>query len=81
LRHYLGVTIQDVRPTLAKEFKLREPTGALVGEVVPNGPAAKAGFKDGDVVLDFNGKKVADSRHLKLTDGETKPGVTVPVKV
>lgn len=81
MRHYLGVTIQDVTPTLAKEFKLREPTGALVGEVVPNGPAAKAGFKDGDVVLDFNGKKVADSRHLKLTDGETKPGVTVPVKV
>ena len=80
-RGYLGVMIQDVTPTLAKEFKLKEPTGALVGEVVPNGPAAKAGLKDGDVVLDFNGKKVADSRHLKLTVGETKPGATVPVKV
>jgi serine protease Do len=80
-RGYLGVMIQDVTPTLAKEFKLKEPTGALVSDVVPNGPAAKAGFKDGDVVLDFNSKKVVDSRHLKLTVGETKPGATVPARV
>jgi serine protease Do len=80
-RGYLGVMIQDVTPTLAKEFKLKEPTGALVGDVVPDGPAAKAGFKDGDVVLDFNGKAVTDSRHLQLTVAETKPGSNVPVKV
>ena len=80
-RGYLGVMIQDVTPTLAKEFKLKEPTGALVGDVVPKGPADKAGFKDGDVVLEFNGKKVADSRHLKLTVAETKPGTRVPVKI
>jgi serine protease Do len=46
-----------------------------------NGPAAKAGLKDGDVVLEFNGKRVADSRQLKLTVAEAKPGSTVPVKV
>jgi serine protease Do len=80
-RGYLGIMIQDVTPVLAKEFKMKEPTGALVGDVVPDGPAAKAGFKDGDVVLDFNGKAVADSRHLQLTVAETKPGATVPVKV
>ncbi len=80
-RGYLGVMIQDVTPMLAKEFKLKEPTGALVGEVVPNGPAAKAGFKNGDVVLDFNGKTIADSRHLQLTVAEMKPGSSVPVKV
>ena len=80
-RGYLGVMIQDVTPALAKEFQLKEGTGALVGDVVPKGPADKAGLKDGDVVLDFNGKKVKDSRHLRLTVGETKPGTTVPVKI
>jgi serine protease Do len=80
-RGYLGVMIQNVTPELAKEFKLKERTGALVGDVVPNGPAAKAGFKDGDIVLDFNGKAVADSRHLQLTVAETKPGSSVPVKI
>jgi serine protease Do len=80
-RGYLGVMIQDVTPDLAKEFQLKEMTGALVGDVVPKGPADKAGFKDADVVLDYNGKKVADSRHLKLMVGETKPGTTVPVTI
>lgn len=80
-RGYLGVIIQDVTPTLASEFKLKETTGALVGEVESNGPAAKAGFKAGDVVLEFDGKKITDGRHLKLTVGETKPGSQVPVEI
>jgi len=80
-RGYLGVMIQDVTPALAKEFKLKDTGGALIGDVVPRGPADKAGLKDGDVVLEFNGKSVADSRQLKLTVADTKPGSTVPVKV
>jgi len=80
-RGYLGVMIQDVTPALAKEFKLKEATGALVGDVVADGPAAKAGFKDGDVVLNYNGKPISDSRHLRLMVGETKPGTRVPVKI
>jgi serine protease Do len=80
-RGYLGVMIQDVTLALAKEFKLKEPTGALIGDVVPKGPADKAGFKNGDVVLEYNGKKVTDSRRLRLAVGETKPGTTVPVKI
>jgi serine protease Do len=80
-RGYLGVMIQDVTPALAKEFNLKGTTGALIGDVVPKGPADKAGLKDGDVVLSYDGKKVTDSRHLKLTVGETKPGTTVPVKI
>jgi serine protease Do len=80
-RGYLGVMIQDVTPALAKEFKLKDSTGALVGDVVPKGPADKAGLKDGDVVLEFNGKKVPDSRRLRLAVGAVKPGSTVPVKI
>jgi serine protease Do len=80
-RGYLGVMIQDVTPALAKEFKLKDHTGALVGDVVPKGPADKAGFKAGDVVLEFNGKQVPDSRRLRLNVGTVKPGSTVPVKI
>ena len=64
--------IQDVTPGLAKEFKLKDNAGALVGDVVPKGPADKAGFKDGDVVVEFNGKKVSDSRRLRL-DASGRP--------
>jgi serine protease Do len=80
-RGYLGVMIQDVTPALAKEFKLKDTGGALIGDVVPRGPADKAGLKDGDVVLEYNGKNVIDSRRLRLAAGETKPGTTVPVKI
>ena len=80
-RGYLGVMIQDVTPALAKEFRLKDTTGALIGDVVPKGPADKAGFKNGDVVLEYNSKKVTDSRRLRLAVGETKPDTTVPVKI
>jgi serine protease Do len=80
-RGYLGVMIQDVTPALAKEFKLKDTAGALVGDVVSKGPADKAGLKDGDVVQEYNGKKVSDSRRLRLAVGETKPDTTVPVKI
>jgi len=80
-RGYLGVLIQDVTPMLAKEFKLKDHQGALVGDVVPKGPADKAGLKSGDVILEFNGKPVADSRHLKLDVARAKPGATLPVLV
>jgi serine protease Do len=80
-RGYLGVMIQDVTPALAKQFQLKENSGALVGDVVTTGPAAKAGLKEGDVVVEFNGKKIPDSRHLRLAVGATTPGTTVPVKL
>ena len=81
VRGYLGVRIQDVTPLLAKEFSLKSEQGALVGEVEPNSPAAKAGLKSGDVILEFNGHKVSDSRHLKLEVADVAPGTRVPVEV
>jgi len=79
-RGYLGVMIQPVTPELAQEFKLPENTGALVGDVTKDSPAAEAGLKEGDVIVEFNGKKVTDSRHLGLMASQTTPGTKVPVK-
>jgi serine protease Do len=80
-RGYLGVMIQDITPPLAKEFDLKNDQGALVGDVVHNGPADKAGLKDGDVIVAFDGTPVTDSRHLKLEVAGIAPGEKVPVEI
>jgi serine protease Do len=80
-RGYLGVMIQNVTPVLAQEFKLKDNQGALIGDVVPDGPADKAGLKSGDVVTEFNGHPVVDSRRMQLDVASTKPGSTVPVQI
>ncbi|HXT38884.1 MAG TPA: PDZ domain-containing protein, partial [Candidatus Angelobacter sp.] len=80
-RGYLGVMIQSLTPDLASEFDLKDNQGALIGDVVPNGPADKAGLKDGDVVIKFNHHPVADSRRLQLEVAGTRPGSTVPVEI
>jgi S1-C subfamily serine protease len=81
VRGYLGVETQDLTPGLAEEFKLHTATGVLVGGVVPNGPAGKAGLEVGDVITRFDGKDVRGARQLKLSVAEAKPGQSVPVEV
>jgi len=81
VRGFMGVNIQPITPALAKKFELKESKGALVSEVTPKSPAEKAGIQSGDIVLEFNGKPVSDSRHLKLAVGATAPGTEVPVKI
>ena len=81
VRSYLGVNIQDLTPALASEFDIKNTSGVVVSDVVPKSPADKAGFKAGDVITDFNGKPVQDSRHLKLQTSQIPPGTTVPVKI
>lgn len=80
-RGYLGVLVQPVTPELAKEFNLPDSSGALIGEVTKDSPAEDAGLKEGDVIIQFNGKKVTDSRHLRLMASQTAPGSRVPVKI
>ncbi len=79
VRGFLGVNIQNVDPGLAKEFGLKEATGALVADVSPRSPAEKAGLKSGDVITEFDGHVVRDSRHLKLMVGQTAPDREVKV--
>jgi serine protease Do len=81
VRGFLGVVIQDITPALVSEFKLKQTGGALVSDVSPKSPAEKAGLENGDVIIEFNGKPVKDSRHLKLQVAETAPGAKIPLKV
>ncbi len=79
VRGYLGVSMQDLTPELVDAFKLKVREGALVSDVVPGSPAAKAGIKSGDVLTSFNGKKITDGRSLKLTVATVAPGSEVSV--
>ncbi len=63
-RGYLGVNIQSITPEIATTLNIPSPKGAIVAEVVPGGPAATAGFQQGDVVTALNGRTVEDSRDL-----------------
>jgi serine protease Do len=81
-RGYLGLSLQpEVTPELAKQFGLPNVDGALVTSVQPDSPASKAGAKDGDFVIEFNGQKIADMRHLRLLVSQTAPGTKVTLKV
>jgi serine protease Do len=68
---YLGVGGQDITSERAKALRLKEERGVEVTSVVPDGSAAKAGLKEGDVVLEFNGQKLEGWEHLKRLVRET----------
>jgi serine protease Do len=76
-RGYLGVSIQSITPELAKALNLAERQGALVAEVMPDSPAAKAGIRQGDVIVSFNGATVKDSRDLPSVVAKTPVGEQV----
>lgn len=80
-RGRLGVTIQAVNQALAESFGMTRPTGALVGSVEHNGPAAKAGIEPGDVILKFNGKDIASSNELPPAVADMKPGSKAKVEI
>ena len=77
VRGYLGVFVQPVTDELAKMFNLPDESGALVGGVAAGSPAAHAGLKEGDLIIAFDGKKVSDSRHLRLIVAQTRPNTKV----
>lgn len=79
-RGFLGVTIQSVTPELAREFKLPDQSGALISGVQPGTPAEKAGLREGDVIIEFNDRKVTDSRNLRLMVSQSAPGSRATLK-
>ena len=80
-RGWIGVTIQDVDENTAKALGLPEATGALIGSVMPDEPAAKGGMKDGDVVLEVNGQRIDDSSALLRAIATEAPGSKVNMVV
>jgi Do/DeqQ family serine protease len=81
-RAKLGVTIQNVTPDLASSMGLPAGQhGAVVSSVEEGGPAARAGFKQGDVITQYNGKAIADNNQLRNEVAGTTPGTTVAVQV
>lgn len=80
-RGRIGVTIQEVNQSLAQSFGLKQAGGALVSSVEPDSPAAKAGLKEGDVVLGINGQKISRSIDLSARVAELRPGVTATLDI
>jgi serine protease Do len=80
-RAKLGVGIQDVDQALAESFGLPNRNGAMIASVEKDGPAFKAGLKEGDVVLKFNGRPISRSADLPLVVGESAPGSTAEIEV
>jgi serine protease Do len=80
-RGWLGVHIQAVTEEIAETLGLKEAAGALVANVIPDGPAEKAKVQPGDVILKFNNKKVDKMRSLPRIVADTEVGKSVPIEI
>jgi len=80
-RGWLGVRIQQVTKEIAEVEKMEKPEGALVASVAEKSPADKGGIKAGDIVLEFDGKKVDTMRSLPKLVAQTEVGKKVVVKI
>ena len=80
-RGWLGVKIQTVTPDIAESMGLTKPHGALVADVTKGSPSEKAGLQAGDVIVQFDGRAIADSKELPRVVAETEVGKEVDVKV
>ncbi len=81
VRGYFGVGIQDLTPDLVRAFGLKHGKGALVSNITDDSPAAQAGLKQGDVVIEYQGTMIEDGGALQRAVTRTAPGTKVSVKV
>ncbi len=80
-RGWLGISFQDLTPSLANSFGLKSPIGALVSNIMPDSPAEKAGFKSGDIILKFNNKNIDFHYNLNSTITKIPANTTVKAHV
>ncbi|MFQ5965278.1 MAG: DegQ family serine endoprotease [Candidatus Scalinduaceae bacterium] len=80
-RGWLGVVIQNLDPSLAKQFNVNVTEGVLISDVQDDSPAKEAGFERGDIVTEYNNKKITDINELRNKVAQTEVGKKVEVKV
>ncbi|REJ66385.1 MAG: DegQ family serine endoprotease [Planctomycetota bacterium] len=80
-RGYLGAMIQDLNEDLAESFGYEDKQGVLIGDVLDDGPAAKAGLKGGDIVIELNGQRVESANELRNAVAATKAGTEVDLRI
>lgn len=81
VRGWLGVNVQELTPDMGTKFGLASPTGALVSDIMKDGPAYMAGIKRGDVITEFGNKPIVDPSVLKNVVAGIKPGSDVPATI
>jgi serine protease Do len=78
---YLGISMNDVTPENAHFFNLQDANGAIIAQVTPDSPAANAGLKQGDVISELNGQKIANGSALQVAVSEDRPGTKIALGV
>ena len=78
---FIGIQISDLTPDNAKFFDMKKAEGALVAEVQPDAPGAKAGLRTGDVITEIDGKPVTDAGELQMLVAQKRPGDTIHLQV
>jgi serine protease Do len=81
VRAYMGILPQDMTPDMAKAFGQKEARGVVVGDVTANSPAQHGGVQRGDILLEVNGKPVANANELRMTISMMQPGTDLKLKV
>ncbi len=81
VRGWLGIAIQNLDEGLAKSFGYKGTEGVLVGDVTPNTPASKAGVKQGDIIVRYDGKTITDVQELRSAVAATTPDTRVGIEV
>lgn len=81
VRGWLGVSVQALSPEMKKHFGLKEDRGVLINQVFENSPAEKAGLKEEDIILQYNGKDITDPTQLRNIVASTPPGKEVELKI
>jgi serine protease Do len=81
VRGWLGVSVQEITPSIAKVFRLTATNGVLVAYIEPGSPAEKGGIRRGDVITSIDGTPTPTPRRLRLRASQTPPGTTVKAAV
>jgi serine protease Do len=80
-RGWLGLVTQEMTSAIAESLGMQQSEGALVADIAPGGPADRAGFRKGDVIIEYNGQPITAARQLPPLVARTKVGQNVEVKV